>query len=38
MSDIKTLFATMNLKLNDTQVEQYNKYTELLIDYNNKVN
>lgn len=38
MSDIKTLFATMNLKLNDTQVEKYNKYTELLIDYNNKVN
>lgn len=38
MSDIKNLFSTMNLNLNETQIEQYNKYTDLLIDYNSKVN
>lgn len=38
MSDIKSLFESMNLTINDTQAEQYGEYTKLLISYNEKVN
>lgn len=38
MTDLKELFSKMELSLNDHQVEQFNNYTKLLIEYNKKVN
>ena len=38
MSDLKKLFSEMELNITDLQEEQYNKYTDLLISYNEKVN
>lgn len=36
--DLKELFLKMDLTLDDSQVEKYNKYTSLMVDYNEKVN
>ena len=36
--NLKELFESMDLHINDEQVEQYNKYTKLLVEYNEKVN
>lgn len=36
--DLKELFMEMKLDIDDSQVLKFNKYTELLVDYNNKVN
>lgn len=38
MSELKKLFLKANLSISDLQEEQYNKYTDLLISYNEKVN
>ena len=38
MTHLKEIFAQMEIELNDLQEEQFNKYTDLLIDYNKKVN
>ncbi len=38
MTHLKEIFSQMELELNDLQEEQFNKYTDLLIDYNKKVN
>ena len=35
---LKELFKGMNLTISDKQEEQYNKYTKLLVEYNEKVN
>ncbi len=36
--ELKELFSKMNLTLSDEQVNQFNKYTHLMVDYNEKVN
>lgn len=36
--NIKELFDSMDLHINDEQIEQYKKYTKLLVEYNEKVN
>ena len=36
--NLKELFSSMDLELNDRQVEQFSLYTKLLKEYNDKVN
>ena len=38
MINIKEVFSKNGIVLNDFQVEQFNKYYEILIEYNNVMN